>query len=127
MKDNSIGITTATIKGLNEKVYYFEHKCFWAWDIKFENYPLFTFNDLCWLYMGDTEEEAKKARRIIKKIFDNNYIFDDSKVAILYDNDGVIAIGKSNEDCWIDVRDSYKVKCFKELITTAENIFVNCN
>ena len=126
MEKNTIGITIATIKGLNDKVYYFDHKCYWAWDIKFTDYPLFTFDNLCWLYMGDTQDEARKTRRKFKKVFDNNYISDGSRVAVIYDDDGVIAIGRSNHDCWIDVRDKFKIKTFKQLVPNVENVFVAC-
>lgn len=127
MAKNSIGITSATIKGLNDKVYYFDAKCFWAWDITFKDYPLFTFNNMCWLYMGESQQEASKARRKIKKIFDDNGIYDGNRVAIIYDNDGVVAIGKSHHDCWIHVRDKYKVKTFKELNLAFDEFVVACN
>jgi len=127
MEKRTIGITSATIRGLNEKVYYLDAKCFWAWDIKFESYPLFTFTNLCFLCMGETEDEARKTRRKIKKIFDNNYIHDGDRVAIIYDNDGVVAIGKNRHDCWIHVRDKYKFKTFKELKLNFDELVVACN
>lgn len=127
MEKNTIGITCATIDGLERRVYRFEAKCFWAWDIQFKDYPLFTFNNLNWLYMGETESEAKKTRRAIKKIFDNNYIHDGDRVAVIYDTDGVIAIGRSYHDCWIHIKDKYKVKTFKELDLKFDSLVVACN
>ena len=127
MNKNTIGIASATIKGLDKKPYYFDEKCFWAWNIRFDNAPLFAFNNLCFIYMGETEEEANKSYQEFKGSFTDNHIFEEDTVAIIYDKDGIVAIGKDCQDCWIHVRDKYKAKTFKELNLSFDSLVVNCN
>ena len=126
MEKTNLKITTATIR-LNTVPYYFEHHCYWAWDILFEDYPLFSFNSLTWLYMGDSKEEARKTCRTIKKVFANNSILDKSKVSVLYDEDGIIAIGRDSKDCYIHVRDHFTVKTFTELNLNLASLAIACN
>ncbi len=126
MNNNAIGITSATIRGLKKDPYYLNYRCYWAWDIRFEEQPFFTFTSLCWLYMGETEAEAKETCRKLRNIFNRVRIFDGDKVGVIYDNNGVIAIGKNRTDCWVHVRDKYKVKSFKELNIDIKSLVVAC-
>lgn len=127
MKKNTIGIACATIKRLNERPYYFDHKCFWVWDILLENQPLFTFDRLYSAYMGDTETEANKAYDTFLKRFNEIGIYNNNKVAVIYDNDGIVAIGRSCQDTWIHIRDKFTVKTFRELELSFESLVVACS
>ena len=126
MKKKSIGITAATIYGLKEKPYYNNHKCFWSWDIKFKDYPLFTFCNML-LYMGETEQEARETKRKIMAAFNKAKISEGNRVPVIYHNSEVIAIGKPYCDFWIDIKDHYKIKKFKELKLNFDELFVACS
>lgn len=127
MEKNTIGIACATIKRLNNHPHYFDHKCFWTWDILFENQPLLTFDRLYSAYMGDTEDEANKAYDTFLERFNEIGIYNNNKVAVIYDNDGIIAIGRSCKDAWIHIRDKFTVKTFKELGLSFESLVVACS
>lgn len=129
MTKKTIGITSATITGLKKDVHYFDAKCFWAWDICFEKHPLFTFDNLTFLYMGKTKVEAIETHKNIKSAFDVLNINDKDRVAVIYDaaDCHVIAIGKNYHDSWIDVTDHYKIKSFKQLNLEFDNLVVAYN
>lgn len=128
MKKRRIGLTTATIYGLEENVYYCEEKLFWAWDIRFKTLPCFTFKNML-LYMGKTEQEANVTKQRILTSLNKLKISENTKVPVIFDDDGVIAIGINNTDSWIDVRDKYQLKTFNMLnlnLDTSEFVLV-CN
>ena len=111
-----VNITTARIEGLEKQPYYFNHKCYWAWDIIFSDTHTFAVNNLTWIKMGDSEREAIKFCNGLKKKFNKANIYEGNKVALIFENEGrVIAIGSEGKDKWIDVRDKFKVKSFKDL------------
>lgn len=127
MKNKSIGITTATILGLKNKPYYIAEKCFWSWDIRFKDYPLFTFCHNMFIYMGETWQEANETKRKIMAIFNKVKISEGSRVSVIYHGSDVIAIGRPFHDCWVDLTDGYKIKKFKELWLKFDELFVACD
>lgn len=116
MQFEKIGIVTARIHGLNKPCYYFEAKCFWAFDIMFSGLHTLSFN-LPFIYLSeDSEEEANQTLEELKKNFSDAGISDGNLVAILVgDNGDVRAIGAMGCDMWIDVKDKFVPKTFKEL------------
>lgn len=122
MNPNAIGITTATIH-FYETPFHYLNPDKWVWTIKFENAPMFIPHNRIHFNIGFYEEEATKAANAIKDFFARNFIFEGSTVAVIYVGEQVIAIGKSDEDRWIDVRD-LKVKTFAELKLTFNSLVV---
>ena len=59
MKFQRVNIATARIKGLKNSPYYFEPRCYYAWDIMFEDTSTLFFNNLPFIKVGNTEEEGK--------------------------------------------------------------------
>lgn len=117
MKFQKIGIGTARINGLSKDPYYFTHKCFWAWDITFSDVSsLFEFDNLPFIKVGDTEEEAVSFCNRLKENFKTAHIKNKSKVTVLFGPDGhVCAINRAGHGLWIDVGDRFTVKPFNEL------------
>lgn len=126
MDKKRIGITSATIEGLDKKPYHFKEKCCWAWNLLFSDRPS-TFLNLCAMYMGKNKTEALETYYSFKNTFTDNFIFDGDRVAVIYDDAGIVAIGKNGKDSWIDVRDKFKEKTFKELNLIIESLVVECN
>ena len=58
MKFQNVNIATAQIEGLAKSPYYFEHHCYYAWDIMFRNSSTLIFNNIPFIKVGDTEEEG---------------------------------------------------------------------
>ena len=118
-------IGTARINGLTMEPYYFNEKCFWAFDIMlpaitgvFGNLP---FICLSQDYYGEALENCNK----IKKEFKDAGIHDNDKVAVLYNERGSVrAIGTIGQDCWIDVDDKFVRKTFKELNIEIDSLIV---
>lgn len=116
MKFQKINIATARITGLTEPPYYFDHHCYYAWDIVFQDASTFAFNNLPSIKVGETEEEGEIFCNILKENFKRAHIYDGDKVAVIFGNDGyILAIGKPGKDVWIDTNDKFKVKNFKQL------------
>ena len=100
MKFQKVNIATARIKGLKKPPYYFDHHCYYAWDIK----------------VGNTEEEGEVFCNQFKENFNEAHIYDGDKVAVIFGDDGrVLAIGNTGEDAWIDTTDKFVKKTFAEL------------
>lgn len=57
MKFKKINIATARIKGLKKPPYYFNHLCYYAWDIMFEDTSTLLFDNLTFIKVGNTTEE----------------------------------------------------------------------
>lgn len=126
MKFSEINIATGKIEGLDKPPYYFNHRCYYAWEISFYDTSTLTFNNLPFIRVGNTEEEGEKYCNEIKKIFKDANIHNDDKVAIIFENTGeVIAIGKTSKDVWIDVRDKFTKKTFAELNIVVTSLKVN--
>lgn len=116
MKFQKVQVATARIEGLNEPPYYFDHHCYWVWDIKFSDTSTLLFNNIPFIKVGDTEEEGVAFCNQLKENFKQANIYDGDKVAILFGKDHrVIAIGCIGQDSWIDVNDKFVNKTFKEL------------
>lgn len=116
MKFQKVNIATARIKGLEKPPYYFDHKCYYAWEIMFKDNSTLFFNNLSFIKVGNTEEEGEIFCNQIKENFKEAHIYDGDKVAVIFRNDGcVLAIGNTGEDAWIDTTDKFVKKTFAEL------------
>ncbi len=126
MKCQGINIATARIHGLNRPPYYFDHKCFYAWSIEFSDSSTLFFNNIPFIKVGDTKEQGEIYCNQLKSNFKNAHIYEGDKVAIIFDKDGaVLAIGHTSDDVWIDVRDNFVKKAFKDLniVVTALKVY----
>ena len=116
MKCQEINIATARINGLTKPPYYFDHRCFYAWNITFLDASILSFRNLPFIKVGDTEEEGEIFCNQLKENFKEAHIHEGDKIAVIFKNDGsVIAIGSLGEDLWIDVTDRFVKKIFEEL------------
>ena len=116
MKFQKINIATARIKGLEDPPYYFESKCYYAWDIMFKDTSTLLFANLPCIKVGNTIEESEIFCNELKENFKKAHIYDGDKVAVIFEKDGrVLAIGNLGEDAWIDTTDKYVKKTFAEL------------
>lgn len=117
MRARKIQVAYATINGVTSEPYWFEHKSYFVWDIIFSKSSCTLFSDLPYIKVGDTWEEAHKFCVQLKKQFARAKIADGDKVTVLFGNDGhPIAIGSTRKkDSWVDVRDNFTKKSFKEL------------
>ena len=116
MEFKKVSIATARIKGLRKPTYYVSHYCYYAWDIMFEDTSTLFFNNLPFIKVGNTEEEAEIFCNQLKKNFKEAHIYDGDKVAVIFGDDGrVRAIGNTGEDAWIDTTDKFVKKTFAEL------------
>ena len=118
MKFRRIVIATAKIKGLEKDPYWFEHHCYWAWSLMFENpSSLLAFRNLPVIYLAYDEKEANEVCRQYKNALKKANIREGDEVALICNTKGdILAIGRTNSDSWVDVyQDKFKVKTFKEL------------
>ncbi|MBE5822274.1 MAG: hypothetical protein E7311_06810 [Clostridiales bacterium] len=118
MQFRRIVIATAEIKGLEKGPYYFDHHCFWAWSLRFENpSSLCAFRNLPSIYLSLDKQEASKVCAQFKKAFEKANIHEGDTVALICNTKGdILAIGRTNSDIWVDVyQDRFTVKTFKEL------------
>lgn len=116
MKFKEVGISTARIKGLKEEPYWFEHHCFWAWGINFEETSYLGVLNLSNIYLAEEQDKAKEACDKFKMAFKEAWIHDGDRVAVMHDKNGtVIAIGRIGADKWVDVKDKFVCKTFKDL------------
>ncbi len=114
MKVQEVNFATARIKGLTNQPYYFEHRCFYAWNIKLET--TLEFNDILIVNVGQTEEGGKIFCNQLKENFNKAHIYEGDRIVVIFKDDGkVIAIGNKGEDVWIDITDNLSKKSFAEL------------
>ena len=112
----NLNIATARIKGLEKHPYRFEHSCYYAWSIMFEDTSTLFFSNLPVIKVGNTEEEGEEFYYQIKENFKEAHINEGDKVAIIFEDDGhILAIGSTKKDAWIDTTDNYAKKSFTEL------------
>lgn len=128
MKTKKVCIGTARIHGLKDDLYYFNAKCYYAWNIMFSETSTLKFHNLPWIYLNeDSEEEAEKKLKEIKHNFEILGIHDEEKVAVLFDEKGgqVLAIAALGQDLWIDTRNQFDVKIFRDLnvVVTGLKVF----
>lgn len=119
----NIGIATAHMRALSKYPFYFGVRGYYAWSIMFYNTSTFKFHNLPFVKVGDTRQEAEATCQKFKNNFKQAQIFDEEKIAIIFnlDNGDVIAIGKIGANSWIDVRNHFSNKDFNEL-----NIKIDC-
>lgn len=116
MKFQEVNIATARIEGLKKAPYYFDHHCYFAWNIMFSDTSTLGFTNLPFIKVGDTEEEGVVFCNQLKENFKQANIHDGDKVAVLYEANGhVRAIGCIGQDSWIDAEDKFVKKTFEEL------------
>ena len=118
MKSYELGISIARISGLEKDFYFFDEKRYYAWKIKFSKVSTIWIGNLPFIYLGKTEKEAKKTIAKYKNNFSEAKITENDMVAVMFDiNDmnEIIAIESLGHKKWVDVRDGFKVKSFKEL------------
>lgn len=118
MKFRRIVIATAEIKGIDKDPYYFEHHCYWAWSLMFENPSnLLSFNNMPVIALSCDEDEAREICDTWKKAFEKANIHEGDKVVLICNTKGeILAIGATYSDIWVDVyQNKFTVKTFKEL------------
>jgi hypothetical protein len=124
MKFKKVNIAKAQIEGLTKQPYYFEHHCYYAWDITFKKASTTAFRNLCFIFVGGTEEEGKILCDKFKKNFNKADISDGDTVDIIFEKGSVIAIGSRTSDLWVDVNDKFKPKHFKDLNIVVKDLKV---
>jgi len=116
MKFKKLNIATARIEGLTKPPYYFDHHCYYAWDIMFQDTSTFLFDNLTFIKVGNNKEEGELFCNQIKEKFREAHIFDGERVAVIFGDDSrVLAIGNIGDDMWIDTTDKFTKKTFEEL------------
>ena len=126
MELTKIGIATAQINGLAESPYYFDEKCYFAWDIMFTEPSTIFLNNITFINVGRDEEQAEALCNQIKENFKEALISDGDKVALIISSrsGNVRAISSTGRDSWIDVKDEFKVKTFNELDLNIDSLIV---
>lgn len=126
MEPEKIGIATAQINGLAEAPYYFDEKCYFAWDIMFTEPSTIFLNNIPFINVGRDEEQAEALCNQIKENFKEALISDGDKVALIINSRSgkVRAISSIGKDYWIDVKDNFKVKTFNELNLVFDSLTV---
>lgn len=100
-------IATARIHGLNSNPYFFDHRCYWAYDIWFDESSTMKFTNLPCIKAGNTEKEAKKFWAYLNYKFNLLSISEGDKVAIIFDKNGNVRyISAIGENSWIDMCDN---------------------
>ena len=112
----NIGITFASIKGLEEKT----HLCkdgLWAMDLNFNELIFASTNTKASVFMGKSCNEANYLYYILKCSLDQKSIKEGDKVAVIFDDDNnkLIAIGTSCDSDWIDMCGDFSIKPFNKL------------
>lgn len=106
--------TIARINGLNEQPYYNKEKLEYFWDITFSDRSTnLRFENLAFIRVGKTKEEAEKFCNELKKKFENLHINNGCKVNVLFTSDGsvhAIKSAKNKKNLWIDVDDKFAIK-----------------
>ena len=109
-------ISTGRITGLEKEPYYFEHHCYYAMGIIFEDVSSIWPNNMPVIELGEDMESAKKVQKEIVDNFAAAGIHEGDEVAIFFGNSGsLFAVGKKGADIWIDVKDLRHQKSFKNL------------
>ena len=118
MKSYNIGIGIARIGGIEKEPYYFEEKNYYAWKIKFSKVSTAWLNNLPFIYLGNTLEEANIKVEKHRSNFKLAEIYEDEMVSVMFDTNNqndVIAVASLGRNNWIDIRDDFKLKSFTEL------------
>lgn len=122
---HNVSIATARINGLNKSPYYFKEGEFYAVNITFTDSSTLLFDNMPYINVGNTREEANTFWSKMKKNFSDAHIHNYDKVAVIFDKYfHVVAIGNTGEDVWIDVADRFSKKTFRELNITIRSLKV---
>ena len=122
---HDVCIATARINGLNKLPYYFKERGFYAVDIKFTDSSTLLFDQVPFINIGNTREEAKTIWSLLKKNFSDAHIHNEDKVAVIFNMFyQVVAIGNIGNDVWIDVINGFSKKSFRELNITITSLKV---
>lgn len=103
MEKNQLCISTAELHFSN--LYWFEHRCFYAFDIDFKNSSTIFCPNLAYIPAGYGEDTAEDFLKAAKNYFLTAGIHDGDTVAVLFSDDRVLAIGALGNDLWIDVHE----------------------
>lgn len=115
-KQYKVNKATARINGLTKEPYYWEHHGYYTWDVLFSDTSTLFLENITFIKMGCTKEEAESFWNEIKENFEQAGICEGQKVNVLYGPDcNVRAIGFIGKDVWIDTCDKFAKKTFKEL------------
>ena len=114
MKEQTVFITPATIH-FYENLYCFTKSNKWFLTIKFENSPVFIHLNRIRIMLAHSAKESAELASILRHHFATNFIYEGSKVSVIYTSTDIIAIGVNDKNIYLDVRDGFKVKNFFEL------------
>ena len=125
----TINMAFARIEDERAMPLYLTDLCCYIWEITFEYVSTKKFNNPLNIKVGDTEAKAIAARHQIVLNFSEANIHWGDKVAIIFNEEGnILALGKMEEDVWLDVTQDFKKKSFAELNIdiTSLKIYNNC-
>ena len=112
-------VVKTKIYGLNHSFFYFSHRHFYA---KYITFSAFLFCNLCQNHMFCMGKKNDEAREYIKTFignFNKAGIKNGTNVYVIFSDDGrdseLLAIGKSKESLWIDVKDNCNPKEYNVL------------
>ena len=103
MEKNPLCIATAELHFSD--LYWFEHRCFYAFDIDFKESTSIFCPNLAYIPAGYDEERAEDFLKTVKHYFTTAGIHDGDSVAVLFSDTQVLAIGALGNELWIDVHE----------------------
>lgn len=117
MAVKNFSTATGKILGLNQEPYYFDHHCYWASSITFDDISDLCVKNMSVIRMGDTLEEAKEFWDNIKENFKKAGINNRDKVDIIFNikTGEPVALGNEATKLWIDVEDKFTLKSYRGL------------
>ena len=120
-----ITIGTSRIEGLTYEPHYDEENHYFYWKFTFTDSSMLLYQDLSFVCIGDDREAAKGHYAEVCEKLRACDIREGEKVAVLSEDDGkVIAIAGIGEETWIDVKDWYTLKSFKDLFAPYDSLRV---
>lgn len=102
-------------------VYYFNHRCYYAFDITFSDTSSLSFGNIIAICADkDDEKEAKKYLHDLKRRLKTDGIRSGERVEILVDENSkdVVAIKSTESSNWIDVRNKFVERKFSDFNVT---------
>lgn len=114
MNKNTTYITTATVR-FYENLYLFPKSENYNWIIRLEDCPLCSANNRIYVELHKSYERALRMSKAARHYFAMNHIFDGTKASIIFNSEGIIAIGTNGSDNYLDVRDNFVAKPFSKL------------
>ncbi len=124
MSKRKLALTSATLKGFDKPYYYWDHHCYYCWDIRFEDPGTFGLDNLCWIKMGNTKKEAAKYFKGLKERLSSQGLYEGCKLDVIFDERICRAVAFSLKDSnkWISVDDKYVPKTLEELNINLEKL-----